>query len=140
MSSRFVKLTCAAALALPLAAIAVPAHAFSWTPEEECTGLSGAVTQHPHGVGGDSCYGIDQTPNHSGPNGALYTVNSVEVNNNISVARCDPGGQDMSANDSAASLPAGTTGEFDGTRLVGAYANFAFTLTCIDDRGPAHQF
>jgi hypothetical protein len=60
MSSRFVKLACAAALATPL--VAVPAaHAAHWTPEEDCVGgFTGAVTTHPHGP--DSCYGIDQRP------------------------------------------------------------------------------
>jgi hypothetical protein len=92
MSSRFVKLTCAAALALPLAAFAVPsAHAFSWTPEEECTGLNGAATQHPHGIGGDSCYGVDQTPNHNGPSGDVYRGTTAIVQDSSATVSCGHG-------------------------------------------------
>ena len=58
MSSRFVKITCAAALALPLAAVASQAaHAETFPGENDCNGhFSGAVTQNPHTF--DSCYEI----------------------------------------------------------------------------------
>lgn len=91
MSSRFVKITCAAALALPLAAVAIPAaQAETFPGENDCNGhFSGAVTGDPHQA--DSCYGIDQRIHHR-PSGDVYRGSTIVVEADGSgTVSCNPG-------------------------------------------------
>lgn len=91
MSSRFVKITCAAALALPLAAVSMQAaQAETFPGENDCNHhFSGAVTQHPHAD--DRCYGIDQRIHHDGPSGDAYRGSTIVVADDKGEVHCNPG-------------------------------------------------
>jgi hypothetical protein len=146
MSSRFVKLSCAAALALPLAAVAMPAaHATNYAPENDCNRhFSGAVTGTPHQ--GDGCYGIDQRSERSDPSGHNYVVQAVATSSGF-VAYCDGGNvMDKSSLDTAIEATNAATStieapnQADGSRPVGHFvptADGAFSLLCLDDHSRA---
>jgi hypothetical protein len=143
MSSRFVKITCAAALALPLAAVAMPsAHAVSFPGENDCNHhFSGAVVQTPHT--GDSCYGIDQRAGRAGASGHTYTVDSVAVGTHF-VAYCDNGdvmnkdGLDTALDVTTDHSAPNEAVSSSDPRLVGNISDTAFALLCLDDHGRSH--
>jgi hypothetical protein len=91
MSSRFVKITCAAALALPLAAVAMPsAHAETFPGENDCNRhFSGAVTQNPHTS--DPCYGIDQRIHRDRPSNDVYRGTTIVVLGGQGAVSCNRG-------------------------------------------------
>lgn len=91
MSSRFVKITCAAALALPLAAVVMPAaHAETFPGENDCNGhFSGAVTRDPHQA--DGCYGIDQRAHRDRPSNDFYRGSTITVLGGQGTVGCNRG-------------------------------------------------
>jgi hypothetical protein len=91
MSSRFVKLTCAAALALPLAAVATQsASAQDFPAENDCNHhFSGAITSDPHQS--DRCYGIDQHIRRERPSGDVYRGTTIVVQDGKGAVHCNRG-------------------------------------------------